>query len=166
MRHSAASFVLLILATGCGPLAAQTFESRSERTINQAERMSAAQPLTSSECSTLGGETKETGISVCSSGEYCRRTGQNGEVFRVCITKNAPTASSGPSATRPSARPGRASGFNSARPAGMMKAVPLTTQECTGLGGKVRPTSECGGSSTCVTADQHGVIRIACIAAK
>jgi hypothetical protein len=40
----------------------------------------------------------------------------------------------------------------------------LTEEECKGLGGVVRGSTDCGVvNTTCVTTDQHGVIRTACI---
>jgi hypothetical protein len=46
-------------------------------------------------------------------------------------------------------------------------ATELTSQECTGLGGKVSETPagdpKCSTKEVCLTTDKHGVIRMACI---
>ena len=46
-------------------------------------------------------------------------------------------------------------------------AVPLTTQECEGLGGAVKDTStdNCSTGKMCARANQYGVIRTVCITA-
>ena len=120
--------------------------------------------LTKDECTQLGGETKETGLSICGSAEYCKRVGADGKIYRVCIsktdtaTKNAPKSST----SRKPQRSGKLTPTTSSEV--VVVAMPLTSQECEGLGGVVRNTSECGAQTqACVTTDQHGVIRTACI---
>ena len=46
-----------------------------------------------------------------------------------------------------------------------VKALPLTIQECEGLGGEVSTTNKCSkkGHKACLTVDSHGVVRAACI---
>jgi putative hemolysin len=43
--------------------------------------------------------------------------------------------------------------------------APLSVSECLGLGGKVRfsASADCASHNMCVTVDNHGVIRAACI---
>jgi hypothetical protein len=42
----------------------------------------------------------------------------------------------------------------------------LTKEECEGLGGKVVETTQCSSGERCITVDQHGVIRHACVTKK
>ncbi len=115
--------------------------------------------LTKGECTQLGGDVKETGVSICGSAEYCSRVGEDGTIYRVCISQatKASTSSSSKGVPRPSRRPTATAG-------GSAVAVPLTTAECEGLGGVVRNATECGVvKKACITTDQSGVIRTACI---
>lgn len=46
-----------------------------------------------------------------------------------------------------------------------VKGIPLTSGECTGLGGKIESTAVCQaqGQKACKTVDHDGVVRVACI---
>nr|WP_319485654.1 hypothetical protein [uncultured Cohaesibacter sp.] len=139
-------------------------DHRTSSTVVRDHRVKAV-PLSPSECTQLGGDVRnDTSGGVCSSGKYCRRTGKDGSVFRVCIssfssaTQNAPKSAPKPANPRPANR------APMSPTQGKVVAVPLTVAECTGLGGVIRQTDECGETkTTCVTTDGHGVIRTACI---
>lgn len=150
---------------------AQTTTTRDHRTGGTTtirDHRIGAIKLTNDECTQLGGEVKETGKSICASAEYCKRVGADGKTYRVCITA-ATTATTGGSSggssggtstkiTRPK------TGTTIFQPPSKIFHSQLTEEECKGLGGVVRGSTDCGVvNTTCVTTDQHGVIRTACI---
>ena len=56
--------------------------------------------------------------------------------------------------------------INATAPTNITLGVPLTSQECSGLGGSTALDFEkcfTKGQQTCTTVDQHGVVRYACI---
>ena len=69
-------------------------------------------------------------------------------------------------ATSKAARTGKLKGVVGTT-TGTVVAVPLTAQECKGLGGVVGSTPagdpKCSTREICYTTDKHGVIRTACI---
>jgi len=52
-----------------------------------------------------------------------------------------------------------------ARPAKMSPAN-LSEAECTGLGGKVVPVTDCKGFDACITTNKDGVVHKACLSKK
>jgi hypothetical protein len=56
------------------------------KTSPRAPRPTAVVPLTSSECTKLGGQVG--GLFACKSGKVCTRTDENGKEHRVCISKS------------------------------------------------------------------------------
>lgn len=117
--------------------------------------------LDNAECTTLGGEVKEGRVSICNSGKFCRREGADGEIYRVCITKATAATENAPQAPTPN-RFDRFKVSAPLTPNEVVKATPLTSQECEGLGGVVGGATECV-LKACSTTDKHGVIRVACI---
>lgn len=166
------AFILLGTSMTLGHASAQTTTTRDHRTNKTTtirdHRIGAVQ-LTSGECTQLGGEVKDASKSLCPSAEYCRRVGANGKIHRVCIspadTATTTGGNSGSSGGGPGTKITRPkTGTTIFQPPSRVFNSQLTEAECKGLGGVVRPSSECGVvNTTCVTVDQHGVIRTACI---
>lgn len=170
----AAGFALALVAASLvstGRASAQNTTVRDHRTggtkIIRDHRIGSIK-LTNDECTQLGGEVKETGKSICASAEYCKRVGADGKTYRVCITA-ATTATTGGSSGGSSGgtstkikRP--KTGTTIFQPPTKVFTSNLTEAECKGLGGVVRQSTDCGVvNTTCVTTDQDGVIRTACI---
>ncbi len=165
------AFVLLGAPLPLASAHAQTTTTRDHRTNKTTtirdHRVGAVQ-LTKGECTQLGGDVKDASKSLCPSAEYCRRVGANGKIYRVCIspaetaTTGGSSGSSGGGTSTKITRP--KTGTTIFLPPSRVFNSQLTEEECKGLGGVVRPSTECGVvNSTCVTVDQHGVIRTACI---
>jgi hypothetical protein len=73
--------------------------------------------------------------------------------------------SAGSMSTQTSRTTGANAGANAVAGQRATVAMPLTAEECTGLGGKVTGSDYCNaqGQKACATVDKHGVIRVACI---
>ena len=118
--------------------------------------------LTRGECTQLGGVVKDSGVSICNSGYYCKRVNRDGSIKRVCISKENAATKNAPKSSI--SRPPRRTNDPRSKAPSRVVAKPLTVEECKGLGGVVRNSTECGVIKTaCITTDQHGVIRTACI---
>tara|TARA_R110001583_G_scaffold195431_1_gene373280 strand:- start:756 stop:1364 length:609 start_codon:yes stop_codon:yes gene_type:complete len=119
------------------------------------------QELSSSECKDLGGVV--SWFSGCKGpfglGNYaCFTHDQNGTTHGVCLSASASSIEK-----KPERQP--SSLFASELTTTNSTTEPLTSQECTGLGGSVISTNSCNakGHKACATVDRHGVIRVACI---
>ena len=92
-------------------------------------------------------------------GNYaCFTHDQNGTTHGVCLSASASSIEK-----KPERQP--SSLFASELTTTNSTTEPLTSQECTGLGGSVISTNSCNakGHKACATVDRHGVIRVACI---
>jgi hypothetical protein len=125
---------------------------------------SARQNLTSNECEALGGTTQTTTVNICASRKYCKRTGSDGTIFRVCIELNSTLVK--PTGKPASNKPSLPTGPNAAASTANVLAVPLSKNECKALGGVVHPSaSECKGlgQEACITTAPGGAIHVVCI---
>lgn len=124
-----------------------------------------SKPLTSGECTELGGVVKT--LSLCKNnalgwpGSACITTDQHGSNHAVCL--NMAGASS--RRIEPASKPARRTGYEPTSATNNTTVAPLTSQECKGLGGSVLHTNQCSakGQQACATVDKHGVVRVACI---
>ena len=121
-----------------------------------------AVPLTSAECTKLGGKVAPLMLCKGFGNAACFTTDQSGTTHAVCISK-AVAVSDAPSDDTPMVSPDHRADLTA--PDGNVVVAPLTIQECTGLGGKEVSTNTCSalGYKGCATVDVHGVIRVACI---
>ena len=126
------------------------------------EPQTVAVPLTSAECTTLGGKVVPMFLCKSFGNAACITTDQAGTAHAVCISKAA-EVSGAPSEDAPIVSPNNRADLLA--PDSNVVVAPLTSQECKGLGGTEISTNKCGAldQKTCATVDKHGVIRVACI---
>lgn len=119
--------------------------------------------LSPAECRKLGG--KVAALEACNLKRACYTTDQHGGRHAVCITR---TGRPGPVAQSSESEqlnrfPDRPDLNKPTAPTDGLVAVPLTRQECKGLGGDITSTNKCGDLGTCITVDEHAVVRVMCI---
>jgi hypothetical protein len=86
MRSSFACLVVLLVAFA---FTSSTFAVDRNNPLPVAPKPTrmAPAPLSSGECTQLGGTVSQENYGLCNSGKYCATRDQNGKAHKVCISK-------------------------------------------------------------------------------